>query len=836
MHELGHMFGLSHSHQDFDVAEPPGDCATAGDRVCDLGPDCGPASVGNDYACPMPRRPQCALAGCALVAPPNTPFAADPALAHTLMSYYSSCRDSFTDDQLTLVRCFLNEELSHALEPACVPREPHASRACDAAGDVVWVDDCQAPGEVAEACEGRGCNDGVCVPAPPECDGESSQACGSCGTQSRTCTYEGWTEWSPCEGEGACQPGAVEPCEPYGARLCGLDCQWAEACDPCLGRLEGDVLEAGEVPDPTWADSCATRADVEVHNLVCLGGTPTLETASRVFFRETDGLPLSDWLRTECLPVGHPECGEAGTVTSQRTECREAQAVIVTTVEDCHRPTQGLTLSEGDWGECVAFDDDCRAGAQSRIDAQCNAGLPVAVEVGQACEPDSASEVNLGDWGACVFADECTTSGRQRRTRQFCDALTGAVADTFDEQVCPRASRDGLTLETGTWSNPVYDSACDTSAEIRRIRTVCRGDVPTPVEDVEVVRRPVGVPETCNGADDDCNGVVDDVLGVGEVCYAGTGDCQRAGRRVCVGAALGCDARPGPSGVEACDGRDNDCDGVTDDGIAPTPCSTGVGACRASGATNCVGGETVCGAVAGAPSVERCNSVDDDCNGVVDDGAGAGGGACSVGLGACRSDGVYFCSNGTLTCGAVPRAPGVEVCNAVDDDCDGTTDDGPLCPANFACTGGGACECNATDFWSPTTASRQVTSDGITLRVEYRASSVDDRIEMRVCTTNGGNIVNILHVHGEDMLRTIFGFLIDRDIDGRNATCTPWTRFGNLGAWDAGQSLGGPLAIVSPSHCADDWGSNSNCNSPPAVGCGTCWATDVPVFSRTCRE
>jgi hypothetical protein len=379
-----------------------------------------------------------------------------------------------------------------------------------------------------------------------------------------------------------------------------------------------------------------------------------------------------------------------GTVTSQRTECREAQAVIVTTVEDCHRPTQGLTLSEGDWGECVAFDDDCRAGAQSRIDAQCNAGLPVAVEVGQACEPDSASEVNLGDWGACVFA------GRVHHQRSPApDAAVLRRPDRrgrrhFRRAGLSRASRDGLTLETGTWSNPVYDSACDTSAEIRRIRTVCRGDVPTPVEDVEVVRRPVGVPETCNGADDDCNGVVDDVLGVGEVCYAGTGDCQRAGRRVCVGAALGCDARPGPSGVEACDGRDNDCDGVTDDGIAPTPCSTGVGACRASGATNCVGGETVCGAVAGAPSVERCNSVDDDCNGVVwTTGAGAGGGACSVGLGACRSDGVYFCSNGTLTCGAVPRAPGVEVCNAVDDDCDGTTDDGPLCPANFACTGGG---------------------------------------------------------------------------------------------------------------------------------------------------
>jgi len=69
---------------------------------------------------------------------------------------------------------------------------------------------------------------------------------------------------------------------------------------------------------------------------------------------------------------------------------------------------------------------------------------------------------------------------------------------------------------------------------------------------------------------------------------------------------------------ESCNGRDDDCNGVIDDGVAGTSC--GVGACRRTVA-GCTGGvATVC--VPGTPATTdtTCDGVDDDCNGVVDDG------------------------------------------------------------------------------------------------------------------------------------------------------------------------------------------------------------------------
>ncbi len=53
-------------------------------------------------------------------------------------------------------------------------------------------------------------------------------------------------------------------------------------------------------------------------------------------------------------------------------------------------------------------------------------------------------------------------------------------------------------------------------------------------------------------------------------------------------------------------------------------CTVGVGACQRTGAYVCSGDGTgtVCSVTAGAPSAEVCNSVDDDCDGAIDDGAG----------------------------------------------------------------------------------------------------------------------------------------------------------------------------------------------------------------------
>src|SRR5205807_347053 len=77
---------------------------------------------------------------------------------------------------------------------------------------------------------------------------------------------------------------------------------------------------------------------------------------------------------------------------------------------------------------------------------------------------------------------------------------------------------------------------------------------------------------------------------------------------------------------EVCDGSDNDCNGMIDDGALPfvgEVCGSGTPPCM-PGTKQCVGGALVCaGGV--LPKQEACNGIDDDCNGQIDDGIPIGG-------------------------------------------------------------------------------------------------------------------------------------------------------------------------------------------------------------------
>jgi len=68
--------------------------------------------------------------------------------------------------------------------------------------------------------------------------------------------------------------------------------------------------------------------------------------------------------------------------------------------------------------------------------------------------------------------------------------------------------------------------------------------------------------------------------------------------------------------LEVCNGKDDDCDGDVDEGLAPVSC--GVGGCRRSVAACVAGMPQTC--TPGEPRAETCNGVDDDCDGAVDDG------------------------------------------------------------------------------------------------------------------------------------------------------------------------------------------------------------------------
>ncbi len=89
------------------------------------------------------------------------------------------------------------------------------------------------------------------------------------------------------------------------------------------------------------------------------------------------------------------------------------------------------------------------------------------------------------------------------------------------------------------------------------------------------------------------------------------------------------------------------------------------------------------------PVPERCNGLDDDCDEAVDEGYDVDA-PCGQGVGACRAVARVVCAeDGTATCPAVAGAPRGELCNGLDDDCDGRTDE------DYDADGDGAPRCEA---------------------------------------------------------------------------------------------------------------------------------------------
>ena len=213
-------------------------------------------------------------------------------------------------------------------------------------------------------------------------------------------------------------------------------------------------------------------------------------------------------------------------------------------------------------------------------------------------------------------------------------------------------------------------------------------------------------PEICDNKDNDCDGVID---GFGQQCYpvgasgcgfdsvAGSWACKgicATGMQTCVaGIWQNCVGATTPQTEIPCDGKDNNCDGQVDenDPVSSTPCyppdtvgcdvSTGkcVGVCsfgHPGCQTNPITGkgELACvGAV--TPSQDLCNGKDDDCDGTVDEDFPSLGQPCNEG--ACYGPGKNVCdASGTkVECSVKPIYPSPEICDGIDNDCDGIVDD-----------------------------------------------------------------------------------------------------------------------------------------------------------------
>ncbi len=89
------------------------------------------------------------------------------------------------------------------------------------------------------------------------------------------------------------------------------------------------------------------------------------------------------------------------------------------------------------------------------------------------------------------------------------------------------------------------------------------------------------------------------------------------GTRGCLDATLSACTAATPV-EESCNGADDDCDGSTDDGIVEIPCSVSSDEGTCTGVTQCSGGAPAC--TAQVPSAEICDGKDNDCDTLPDEG------------------------------------------------------------------------------------------------------------------------------------------------------------------------------------------------------------------------
>lgn len=321
---------------------------------------------------------------------------------------------------------------------------------------------------------------------------------------------------------------------------------------------------------------------------------------------------------------------------------------------------------------CNGVDDDCNGRVDEEAEGvplsrSCYTGDPATQNQGL-CRPGRAQCLG-GGYGAC--------EGEVVPVDEVCgDADRVCSLCNSQDDDCDGMTDEGLVRACGPESSI---GVCRPGSERCGVGgwLGCEGAVEPGVE-------------ICDGLDNDCDlevdGGLDDcqcVEGESQDCYSGPANTEGVG--ICDGGTQSCsdqgtfgrcegEVRPG---VETCNLVDDDCDGRPDEDTGGAMCSVGVGVCRRAGVLQCPPDamELRCDAVAGEPQAEQCNTLDDDCDGSTDE--GQAGTVCNVGVGECRAQGRIVCVvDGPPRCEGVPGNPQPEVCNGDDDDCDGRTDEG----------------------------------------------------------------------------------------------------------------------------------------------------------------
>ncbi len=442
---------------------------------------------------------------------------------------------------------------------------------------------CSTDQDGASVCSTQ-CGDGFVVEPLEACDDGNGEPGDGCDLNCQVEEHWECAPWNPSPCWPACGDGYVVPGQ--------------EACDD--GNLEpGDGCDADCQPEEGW--SCDAQ-DALGTDVVC---TPLCGDGKVVGWEECD-----DGVDAENNPWSGSEDGCDVCKPSQGWTCDPASvAPDGSWVHQC-KPLcgDGLVLNSG-------LPDGV-------VPEQCDDGNPFP---GDGCAPDCKVEDGWGcghlPGGASVCNPNCGDG--KRVGPEACDDGNGVAGD---------GCAPDCTVEAGWvcggpqgGASQCAISCLDADGDGYGVGPDCLGE---DCDDEHANANPGISEEFCDdGVDNDCDGLTDAVV-CGDsdegVCQQGVAYCQGDGDfGPCVG-------KIGAAPVELCNGLDDTCDGHTDqvlqaDGsFGPLTQTCGLGECAAT-AEVCAGGElVVCQPNWGkAKAHEECgNGKDDDCDGVVDEGCG----------------------------------------------------------------------------------------------------------------------------------------------------------------------------------------------------------------------
>lgn len=451
----------------------------------------------------------------------------------------------------------------------------------------------------------------------------------------------------------------------------------------CADLLGSVYPGSSEVCGNDIDDNCDGRTD----EAGCSGCT--------VFYRDVDGDGFGVTGDSMCLSLADPGTGYRAVVPG---DCNDSNEFVF----------------PGAIEKCNGLDDNCDGLTDPAQSASClvfffdydGDGYGVSSDSRCLCLP--VGDYTAVDDGDCDDMNPLVGGGAE--TCNGVDDNCNGRVDEEDAAGCVEYYLD----DDGDGVGVTGSSRCLCSAE-GRYSTRVFGDC----DDTRVSVRP-GANDSCNGVDDDCDGLTDPENAAGCQTWYKDSDSDGFGgiatvRCLCGATGLWVTRTGGdcndnfkyvsPAAVESCNGVDDNCDGQTDpsgvlgctkyyadrdhDGwgnaLDPSCLCTAFAPWTVTVAGDCDDGN----ALTGPGGAETCNGLDDDCDGSIDEYGAAG---CVFYYLDSDRDGYGLAGSEVCTCSSegirdaivggdcddsnFSMHPGAaEVCNGVDDDCNGQKDE-----------------------------------------------------------------------------------------------------------------------------------------------------------------